>query len=96
MLENQKKWENSKASWSCNQDWPSHVPCMKKAKPEHGAGVQVEQKPIPVKILNAVVPVPTMYSWATLQQNFMVCKNVRKWFFKSSGKVHETTLFRIN
>lgn len=74
MIENQKKWEVSKAYWFCSQDWPAHGQCMKKAKPEHGAGTQVEQKPVSIKVINAVVPVPTMYSWAGLQQNFMVIK----------------------
>ena len=69
---NQKKWEGSKAFWSCSQEWPAHSQCMKKVKPEHGLGVNAEQKPVPVKIINAVAPVPTMYTWAGLQQNFMV------------------------
>ena len=69
---NQKKWAASKAYWVCNQDWPAHNQCMKKVKPEHGSGVSVEQRPVPVKIIKAVTVVPTMYSWVGLQQNFMV------------------------
>ncbi|XP_045026925.1 histone-lysine N-methyltransferase EZH2 isoform X2 [Daphnia magna] len=69
---NQKKWEVSKAFWSCSQEWPAHSQCMKKVKPDHGLGVNTDQKQVPVKIINAVAPVPTMYSWAGLQQNFMV------------------------
>ncbi|XP_046464482.1 histone-lysine N-methyltransferase EZH2-like isoform X2 [Daphnia pulex] len=69
---NQKKWEVSKAFWACSQDWPAHSQCMKKVKPDHCLGVNTDQKAVPVKIINAVAPVPTMYSWAGLQQNFMV------------------------
>jgi histone-lysine N-methyltransferase EZH2 len=59
-------------------DWPGHQQCIKKVTLEHGAGVNhqafYKHKPIPIKIINAVAPVPTMYSWAGLQQNFMVIK----------------------
>ena len=72
VAENQKQWEVSKAYWVCNQDWPVHNQCMKKVKPEHGYGAAVEQRPVPVRIINAVTVVPTMYSWVGLQQNFMV------------------------
>lgn len=63
----------SRAFWNCSQEWPAHSQCMKKVKPEHGGGINTgEQKPVPVKTINGVAPVPTMYSWAGLQQNFMV------------------------
>lgn len=51
---------------------PRHVVMMKKIKPDVCAGVTCDQKSVPVRIINAVVPVPTMYTWAGLQQNFMV------------------------
>ena len=73
---NQKKWDSSKSHWNCGTDWPGHQQCVRKVNLEHGAGVNhqafYKHKPIPVKIINAVAPVPTMYSWAGLQQNFMV------------------------
>ena len=67
----QKKWEVSKAIWSCKQEYPAHIQ-VKNVKPEHGLGVDTDQKPVPVKIINAVEPIPTMYTWAGLQQNFTV------------------------
>ena len=72
MVQNQNKWETSKAWWMTSQEQPCHSSCVKKVKPDHGAGTQSDQKPVPLRILNAVVPMPCMYTWAALQQNFMV------------------------
>ncbi|XP_033224631.1 histone-lysine N-methyltransferase E(z)-like isoform X3 [Belonocnema kinseyi] len=55
--------------WFAMQEIPAHVSCMKKAETTSSDG---EVQACPVKIVNAVTPIPTMYTWATIQQNFMV------------------------
>ncbi|XP_069697731.1 histone-lysine N-methyltransferase E(z) isoform X2 [Periplaneta americana] len=65
----QKRWTDGKAVWISLQDTPLHAACMKKAEVVCSDG---EVQNSPVKIINAVTPIPTMYTWAPIQQNFMV------------------------
>ncbi|KAK0158340.1 hypothetical protein PV328_009355 [Microctonus aethiopoides] len=65
----QKRWADGKAMWLEKQDIPAHVSCMKKAEITSSDG---ETQTVPIKIMNAVTPIPTMYTWAPIQQNFMV------------------------
>ena len=65
----QKRWTDGKAVWISLQDTPLHAACMKKAEVVCSDG---EVQSSPVKIINAVTPIPTMYTWAPIQQNFMV------------------------
>lgn len=68
-MADQKRWADGKAMWLAMQDIPSHVSCMKKAEINSSDG---DSQNCPVKIVNAVTPIPTMYTWAPIQQNFMV------------------------
>ncbi|XP_015436138.1 PREDICTED: histone-lysine N-methyltransferase E(z) isoform X1 [Dufourea novaeangliae] len=65
----QKRWTDGKAMWLAMQDIPPHVSCMKKAEITSSDG---DVQTCPVKIISAVTPIPTMYTWAPIQQNFMV------------------------
>ncbi|KAJ8683943.1 hypothetical protein QAD02_019735 [Eretmocerus hayati] len=64
-----KKWTDCKVMWLAMQDVPPHAFCMKKAGITCTDG---EAQSCPIKIINAVSPVPTMYTWAPISQNFMV------------------------
>jgi len=69
LVAEQKRWTDGKAVWISLQDTPLHAACMKKAEVVCSDG---EVQSSPVKIINAVTPIPTMYTWAPIQQNFMV------------------------
>ena len=64
-----KHWVDGKAMWFAMQEIPSHVSCMKKAEI---TSIEGDVQTCPVKIVNSVAPIPTMYTWAPIQQNFMV------------------------
>lgn len=69
LVAEQKRWADGKAMWLAMQDIPPHLSCMKKAEVTSPDG---DVQSCPVKIINAVSPIPTMYTWAPIQQNFMV------------------------
>ena len=59
----------AKPEWVCSEDPPLHSQFIRRAEAkDHENKIQS----IPIKIITAVNPMPTMYSWAPLQQNFMV------------------------
>jgi len=59
----------AKPVWVCSEDPPSHSQFIRRAEAKDKDS---KIQSIPIKIINAVNPIPTMYSWAPLQQNFMV------------------------
>ena len=57
------------ANWVCSVDAPIHHQVLRRTHMTCSSG---EPLVVPIKTINAVNPIPTMYTWAPLQQNFMV------------------------
>ncbi|CAL4070484.1 unnamed protein product [Meganyctiphanes norvegica] len=55
--------------WVCQTEAPAHHPVMKRTHVTSSFGNPLV---VPIRTINAVNPIPCMYSWAPLQQNFMV------------------------
>ncbi|XP_014248351.1 histone-lysine N-methyltransferase E(z) isoform X1 [Cimex lectularius] len=70
VAEEQRKWlMNSKAYWEKKTVHEPHSRCMKEVQVLRSDNVYLKGRII---IMNAVTPIPTMYTWAPIQQNFMV------------------------
>jgi len=61
--------DESKPVWVCSEDPPSHSQFIRRAEAKDHEG---KIQSIPIKIINAVNPIPNMYTWAPIQQNFLV------------------------
>ena len=75
----------AKPIWVCSEDPPSHSQFIRRAEAKDSEN---KIQSINVKIINAVNPIPTMYSWAPLQQVILLLQNhtIRKvkFLFKNS------------
>jgi histone-lysine N-methyltransferase EZH2 len=55
--------------WVCSEDPPAHSQFIRRAEARDKDG-QIQS--FPIKIISAVNPIPNKYTWAPIQQNFMV------------------------
>ena len=60
---------SSKPVWVCSEDPPSHSQFIRRAEAKDNEG---KIQSIPIKIIPAVNPIPNLYTWAPIEQNFMV------------------------
>ena len=64
--------------WVCGVEAPAHGAVLRKTNVLSSNG---DTLVVPIRTMVAVNPLPTMYTWAPLQQNFMVC-SIRIFFIK--------------
>jgi len=65
----QENKELVKPIWKCSDDPPAHSQYIRRAECKDANG---QLQNIPVKVIYAVNPIPAMYTWAPLEQNYMV------------------------
>lgn len=66
-----KRLQSRKAIWEC-RPYIETVSRSKRSEVSKVDGIGEDVMSVPIKIINAVAPIPTMYIWAPIQQNFMV------------------------
>jgi len=69
-----KRLLSRKAIWEC-RPFIETVSRSKRSEVSKVDGIGEETMSVPIKIINAVAPIPTMYIWAPIQANFMVIIN---------------------
>ncbi|GAB0087790.1 histone-lysine N-methyltransferase E(z) [Sergentomyia squamirostris] len=67
--ENNRWKEEVTAVWDPKEVELPHIKCMKNAE---CVSLDGEVQSVPIRTINAVTPIPTMYTWVPTQQNFMV------------------------